>query len=145
VSDSGELLVLRLALIGIIFLFVFAAAVVLRGSLAPRGRTATAASIAIARLLVESPARTGLPRGAEFDLPGDTTLGRDDANGIVLADPSISGRHASIERTARGWLVRDLGSTNGTAIGSRTVDTRGATLRPGDELRVGAVRFRFYA
>jgi pSer/pThr/pTyr-binding forkhead associated (FHA) protein len=93
--------------------------------------------------VLEAPARSGLAPGTQFSLPGDTTLGRDESNGIVLADPSISARHASIERTARGWVVRDLGSTNGTAVGSQQVNGRGALLRPGDEIRVGAVRFRF--
>lgn len=140
-TDSTELLLLRLALIGIVFVFAFAAAAALRATLAQR--RAPGAARVFPRLVVESPARTGLLRGAQFDLAGDTTVGRDQANGIVLADPSISGRHASIERTARGWLVRDLGSMNGTAVAARAIDGRGTEIRPGDELRVGAVRFRF--
>jgi len=144
-SDSGELLVMRLVLIGIIFIFVFAAAAALRGSIRARPRPAERRAAVLARLVVESPARTGLPGGTEFDIPGNTTVGRDETNGIVLADPSISGRHAAIERTARGWIVRDLGSTNGTAVGARPVGPAGASLRAGDELRIGAVRFRFFA
>ena len=142
-SGSTELLVLRLALVVIVFVFAFAAAMSLRATVAPR--RARQASRTLPRLVIEAPARTGLVRGTQFDLAGDTTVGRDQANGIVLADPSISGRHASIERTARGWLVRDLGSMNGTSIQARAVDARGGELRPGDELRVGAVRFRFLA
>jgi hypothetical protein len=145
VTDSTELLVLRLALIGSVFGFVLAAAAALRASLAPRRAPALAMAGHYARLVLETPARSGLVRGTQFELPGDTTLGRDESNGIVLADPSISGRHASIERTARGWMVRDLGSTNGTAVGADPVDGRGTLLRPGDEVRVGAVRFRFLA
>jgi hypothetical protein len=144
VSDSTELLVLRLVLTGIIFVFVFAAAAALRASLAGRQRVERRVG-ALARLVLETPARTGLPGGTAFDVPGNTTVGRDESNGIVLVDPSISGRHASIERTARGWLVRDLGSTNGTSVGARDVGATGVALRPGDELRVGAVRFRFLA
>jgi hypothetical protein len=144
-SESTELLALRLALIGIIFLFVMAAAIALRATLTVRPRVQERRVHVLARLVLETPARTGLPGGTEFDVPGTTTVGRDESNGIVLTDPSISGRHAAIERTARGWVVRDLGSTNGTSVGPQEVGTRGVVLRPGDELRVGAVRFRFFA
>lgn len=142
-TDSAELLALRLILVGIVFLFVLAAAAALRTSLGPRRRATNAPASLAVRLVIETPARTGLPPGTEFDLLGDTTIGRDDTNGIVLADPSISSVHAAIERTVRGWVVRDLGSTNGTAVGQRPVDGSGVLLRPGDELRLGAVRFRF--
>ena len=143
-SDSTELLLLRLALLALIFFFVLIAALTLRGSLTPR-RPSLPAGRGHARLVVEAPARTGLARGTEFDLPGGTTIGRDSSNGIVLADSSISSRHAAIERNARGWFVRDLGSTNGTFVGAQVANGTGLALRSGDELRVGAVRFRFLA
>ena len=55
----------------------------------------------------------------------------------VLADDTVSRHHCEIIRTARGLLVRDLGSTNQTRIGrSRVTD---ATLEPGATLTVGDV------
>ncbi len=142
-SDSGELLALRLGLIAVIFLFVLAAGLVLRSGLAPRARSGPRTRTT-ARLVVLAPARTGLDAGSEFPLAGETTIGRDDTNGIVLVDPSVSGQHASLERTAEGWLIRDLRSTNGTLAGTRSVDERGVVLREGQELRIGVVRFRFH-
>ena len=145
-SDSNELLALRLVLIGVIFVFVLLAAIVLRSSLRARRaevRPEAAARGMSPRLVVLSPANSGLRAGSEFELAGTMTIGRDDGNGISLGDSSISGRHAVIEPSARGWRVRDLGSTNGTFVNGRAVDGRGALLRPGEHLALGAVTFRF--
>lgn len=142
-TDTTELVLLRLALIGVIFGFIMVAAVVLRSGLSPRARR-RAPGRAGARLVVLSPARTGLAAGAEFPLAGETTIGRDDTSGIVLLDPSVSGRHAALERTADGWIIRDFRSTNGTLADGRSVDERGVTLRDGHEVQVGVVRFRFH-
>jgi len=146
-SDSTELLVLRLALIGVIFVFVLAAALVMRASLRQRRpaepRQAASADGRGPRLVVLSPANSGLRPGDEFQLAGTMTIGRDDDNGISLGDSSISGQHAIIEATGRGWRVRDLGSTNGTFVNGRAIDGRGATLRAGEHLALGTVTFRF--
>jgi serine/threonine protein kinase len=44
------------------------------------------------------------------------TIGRSESNDIVLAAPTVTRRHAQLERTAAGWQVRDLGSQNGTYL-----------------------------
>ena len=148
-SGSSELIVLRLALIAVLFAFLLGAALVMRSGLstgrpAEAGRRPAVANVR-ARLVVVGPAYSGLKVGAEFPLAGPVALGRDDVNGIVLADPSVSGRHASIEPAARGWLVRDLGSMNGTFVDGRRVDGRGLALADGAELLIGALSLRFRA
>jgi hypothetical protein len=144
VSSSTELLLLRLALIAIVFVFLLVAAgALVRGLRAPAGRGVSVARRRQARLIVVSPAETGLARGVEIGLAGVMTIGRDMGNGIVLADSSISGRHAVIEDTGRGWVVRDLGSTNGTFVEGRQAGGRGAQLEHGRRLTLGAVTFRF--
>ena len=145
-SGPTELILLRLGLIAVLFLFLLAAALVMRsGLVAPRpvSPRAQPASSARARLVVAGPAYSGLKPGAEFSLAGATAIGRDDMNGIVLADASVSSRHASIEPAARGWIVRDLGSTNGTFVEGRRADGRGLALADGAELMIGAVNLRF--
>jgi two-component system response regulator HydG len=54
---------------------------------------------------------------------------------LRLVDPTISRRHASVELTALGTLVTDLGSTNGTYLGE--VRVVAAYLTPGSRLRIG--------
>ena len=61
---------------------------------------------------------------------------------VVLAGPSIAPRHATLSRSALGWVVRDLGSPQGTFVGGvRT--TKDVLLKEGDEVRFGDVTCRF--
>jgi hypothetical protein len=143
-SGSGELLALRLGLLAILFLFVFVAAWYLRSGLRPRAAaTRRAAGNSSAGLVVIRPGQSGLAQGTEIQLFGTTTVGRDDTAGIQIADASVSGNHAILERTANGWTIRDLQSTNGTAVGDRRVGDRGVLLRNGQEISFGIVRFKF--
>jgi hypothetical protein len=76
-----------------------------------------------------------------LEIPRDQALvGRDPACDIVLNDGSVSRRHARIERRGQAWAVVDQGSANGTFIDSNRVTD--ATLRDGQELRLGSVSFR---
>jgi two-component system, NtrC family, response regulator GlrR len=61
----------------------------------------------------------GPSRGAELVLSSldPVVIGSDADADLVLADDTVSARHAEIRPTARGWIVRDLGSTNGVVIG----------------------------
>jgi putative peptide zinc metalloprotease protein len=45
-----------------------------------------------------------------------TTVGREPDNDVVVDDPSVSRHHARITRTAGGFHIEDLGSSNGTAV-----------------------------
>src|ERR671918_1693149 len=42
-------------------------------------------------------------------------------NDFILSDRTVSRHHAEIRRTPKGWVLRDLGSTNGTCIDSLRV------------------------
>jgi pSer/pThr/pTyr-binding forkhead associated (FHA) protein len=67
------------------------------------------------------------------------TLGRYGDSDVALDSPQVSRHHARIERTAQGYLIRDLGSTNHTFVNGRAVS--GQLLRNGDEIRIGPYRF----
>ncbi len=68
-------------------------------------------------------------------------VGRAPENDLVLAHPSVSQRHARLERKGDGSLVVfDLGSTNGTYIdGTRLAPRVGALARPGQRIVIGGV------
>ena len=68
-------------------------------------------------------------------------LGRDEGAHIVLQDPRISTQHVEVHIGDGGYLLRDLGSTNGTRLerGNETFEVRGETaLRHSDVILVGA-------
>lgn len=66
---------------------------------------------------------------------GPLVVGSAPGADVRIADPHVSGRHASFVRAGQRVRVRDLESTNGTWIGGERVPT--GVLRPGDALRLG--------
>lgn len=76
-------------------------------------------------------AGTTLPLGQTAIL-----IGRNPECALVLEDDFASGRHARLYPTPEGWVVQDLGSTNGTFLeGQRLDGARG--VRIGSSLRIG--------
>ncbi|MCA9753121.1 MAG: FHA domain-containing protein, partial [Gemmatimonadetes bacterium] len=61
-------------------------------------------------------------------------VGRE-GEGLPLHDTAVSREHAVVVRGDDGWLVRDLGSSNGTFVNGRKVEER--RLRSGDLIRFG--------
>ena len=69
---------------------------------------------------------SGALEGKSFDFSQPTvTLGRDPSSDLQLHthdDREVSGRHAALVVAEDGWLVRDLGSLNGTFVNGRRVE-----------------------
>jgi len=79
----------------------------------------------------------GPDKGKSYVLDGDGFyLGRHFQCQFVLNDPEVSRRHLHIRRAANGWLIEDLGSTNGTYVNG--VRIRKQVVYPGDKIRVGS-------
>ena len=72
---------------------------------------------------------------------GPWGVGRSDDNDIVVADPNVSRRHARLVRLENGFVVEDLGSTNGTLLDGAPIDRE--RIESGDELTFGGVNARF--
>jgi hypothetical protein len=85
---------------------------------------------------------SGVLQGKTFELIEDTiTVGRSLDNQIILEDATVSHHHAQFEAQTGGYMVRDLGSTNGTRVnGMRITDVK---LNNGDQVRFGSVECRF--
>jgi len=83
-------------------------------------------------VVTEGPlAQTVIPLGT-----AQVTLGRAPDSTLVIDDDYASSRHARLYPSDDGWIVEDLGSTNGTWI-DRTRITSPTVLPPGVPLRIG--------
>ncbi|MDQ4079871.1 MAG: FHA domain-containing protein, partial [Gemmatimonadota bacterium] len=75
----------------------------------------------LATLQVTSP---GVLNGQQFEVRTPLAhVGRGPHTDIVLPDESVSDSHAKIQKREAGWYVVDMGSTNGTYVGGRRVET----------------------
>jgi FHA domain/Domain of unknown function (DUF1707) len=85
------------------------------------------------------PRALGLPPATEL-LHARLVLGRSSTCELVLADDTVSRRHAELRAEDGRWIVRDLDSSNGTWVNGRRVIE--AEVRPGDVLHLGGCRLR---
>ncbi len=69
------------------------------------------------------------------------TIGRTMDNDVVLTDPGISRQHLSIRDKGGAYIVKDLGSSNGTQVNGSKI--REEVLRPGDVILAGGAQIQF--
>jgi hypothetical protein len=72
---------------------------------------------------------------------GPWSVGRSEENDIVIQDPNVSRKHAQLSRLDNGFVVEDLGSTNGTLLDGAPIDRE--RIESGDELTFGGLTARF--
>jgi FHA domain/zinc-ribbon domain len=88
--------------------------------------------------------RSGPQAGMRITLDKElVTLGRHPDSDVVFDDITVSRRHAEVARQNGGYLVRDVGSLNGTYLNQERVEQ--APLVSGDELQIGKFRMVFLA
>ncbi len=90
----------------------------------------------IDRWLRKPPAALTLPAGSQARF----TIGREPACDMTLLDRTVSRWHACLKREDDGWLLTDLGSTNGTRLNGWRVNAP-ITVSPGDLVSFGAATF----
>jgi pSer/pThr/pTyr-binding forkhead associated (FHA) protein len=82
--------------------------------------------------------------GARFLLDSDeVSTGRHPNSDIFLDDVTVSRKHATFRREGDVFLVRDVGSLNGTYVNRERIDE--AALKTRDEVQIGKFRLVFYA
>ncbi|OJH35033.1 FHA domain-containing protein [Cystobacter ferrugineus] len=83
---------------------------------------------------------TGPWANQKFRLQGKLVVGRQAPATVLLDDDSVSRRHAEVELTPQGPVLRDLGSANGTLLnGERVAANEPMNLQPGDIITFGMV------
>ena len=156
------LTIIRLGLLVLLWIFVFSVVGVLRGDLygtrvvsrTPRKPTPAVRQPAGAEVAPAAPPKRqkrqphstvphslvvtqGVLTGTSLPLrEAGTIIGRNPECALVLEDDFASGRHARIFHRDGAWFVEDLGSTNGTFVGSERL-TGPVRVEAGSTLRIG--------
>jgi len=86
---------------------------------------------------------TGPEGQMERDLSAVNTLGRHPNNSIQLLDRIVSKEHCVVEQRGPRWVLRDLGSLNGTYVNDQRVAGE-AVLHHGDQITLGGTRAVFH-
>jgi pSer/pThr/pTyr-binding forkhead associated (FHA) protein len=88
--------------------------------------------------------KRGPNAGSRYLLDDEVTrAGRHPDSEIFLDDITVSRRHAEFVRQGSGYVVRDVGSLNGTYLNRRRIED--AQLANGDEVQIGKFRLVFLA
>ncbi len=147
------LMLIRFAYLAILWIFVLSAISVIRSDMfgARIEQTPRAERREQRRAAKNRPSPAKRPRGAPTHVAiveganaGETIsldhapllIGRGSDAAIRLDDDYVSTRHARIAASGEQWFVEDLGSTNGTYIGSQRL-SQPATLQLGSQIRIG--------
>ena len=143
------LFLIKISYLAILWIFVLSAISVVRSDMFGARMPATAREAAApkARRQPKQKARKGSPthvlvvdganKGERADLSqAPILIGRGGDAAIRLDDDYVSTRHARIAASGDQWFVEDLGSTNGTYIGSARI-TQPTTLTLGTQVRIG--------
>jgi transcriptional regulator with GAF, ATPase, and Fis domain len=84
----------------------------------------------------------GSDKGRVYEIVGDrATLGREPENAVCLPDVKASRVHAELARKEGRWILKDLGSSNGTWSEAGRIDS--LPLADGDTFRIGRTWLRF--
>lgn len=146
------ILLIRLAVLALLWLFVFAALRTIRldvfgPRVSKQSRAAAPAAKAAAPKAPKPSPKGKLPRqlvvtagslqGQSLDLDdAPVTIGRAPESTLVLTDDYASSHHARLIPQDGQWLIEDLGSTNGTYL-DKTKVTRPTPVPPGAKVRIG--------
>jgi pSer/pThr/pTyr-binding forkhead associated (FHA) protein len=86
--------------------------------------------------------RHGPDAGSTYRLDQPATaIGRHPDSEIFLDDITVSRRHVVVDKKDDGFVLRDVGSLNGTYVNRKRVDE--ARLEHGDEVQIGRYRLSF--
>jgi two-component system, NtrC family, sensor kinase len=86
----------------------------------------------------------GPDKGRRFELPDEPALVGRESRSLPLTDNTVSRRHAELLPSDGTWVLKDLGSSNGSYVNGARVTNR-YTLKLGDQIRVGRTLMVFGA
>jgi two-component system, NtrC family, sensor kinase len=86
----------------------------------------------------------GPDKGRRFELPDEPALVGRESRQLPLTDNTVSRRHAELVPDGGNWVLKDLGSSNGSYVNGARVTNR-HVLKLGDQIRVGRTLMVFGA
>ena len=136
-SPDVSILLHRVGVILLLFLFLAQALLLMRGDLrAAAGRHVERGG----RLKVMESGASKLSKGDVLPLLGVNSLGRNPGNSHPIIDDSVSVEHLILSYDGAAWRVEDLGTTNGTYLNGQRIEK--AALAYGDILQVGRTKLK---
>ena len=143
-SIGVVLLLLRVAVVFLLYFFLWQVMRVVTRELQVGGPTAAAQTAPHGQLVVLNAGPTGIPVGKVFPLAPVTVIGRSTEAEVALNDTFLSSEHARLELRDTVWFLEDLNSTNSTFLNG--FEVRAATeVHDGDVVRVGRVELKLVA
>lgn len=139
------LLILRLLLIVLLYLFLMQVVIAITRDLRKTAQTSTNGESKtppiVGHLVVIDSGPSSIVPGTPFDLYPQTTIGRGPTNTIQLPEGFISAEHTRLWYRNGTWYVQDAGSTNGTYLNNQPA-REALPAKPGDIIQVGFIRFK---
>lgn len=123
----------KLLLLALVYLFLLAA--IRAGVGLVSGAAPVDGTWRLGLAVVRGPAEL---RGVRLDLAQPITIGREPDCDLVIADGFVSSRHARIDPSERGPVLKDLESTNGTNVNGRLIK-QPTLLKRGDSIVLGKI------
>jgi adenylate cyclase len=78
----------------------------------------------------------------EYPLGENNVLGRSTTASVRLADREVSRKHSQIDKEGEEFILRDLGSSNGTYLNGKRIFAP-SKLKEGDEVLIGTSKMEF--
>jgi len=139
------LLILRLLLIVLLYLFLMQVVISITRDLRKTVGTAVPAGVrtpsVLGHLIVVDSGPSNILPGTRFNLEPQTTIGRGPTNTIQLPDSFISAEHTRLWYHNGTWFVQDAGSKNGTYVNNAPA-REALPAHPGDIVQVGYIGFK---
>jgi len=143
------LLILRLLLIVLLYLFLMQVVIAitrdLKKTAAVSANPENRAPPVVGHMIVVDNADgiSTLSPGMSFDLAPITSIGRGPTNTIQLTDNFISSEHTLIENHNGMWYVRDVNSKYGTYVNNQPAPAnKPLPAKPGDIVKIGFISFK---
>lgn len=132
--------IVRFVFLGMIFIFLYKIIRVMYSDIKGGGRSESRLSAGIE--VVKSEGENQIPLGSVYPLHPITNIGRMSDNNIVLESSYVSSHHARIYQRNNSYVIKDMGSTNGTFLNGARIN--GPTVINRDDLiGIGDVVFKF--